>query len=55
MDSLEEMSNQGLVDKLIEYGVLDEGTTVTDVTVNEENASGIVKYPQSQVMKMMIL
>ncbi len=42
MDSLEEMSNQGLVDKLIEYGVLDDGTTVIDVTVNEDNASGIV-------------
>ncbi|MFR1833803.1 MAG: GerMN domain-containing protein [Lachnospiraceae bacterium] len=42
MDSLEEMTNQGLVDKLIEYGVLEEGTTIISLDVKEDDASGVV-------------
>lgn len=42
MDFLEELTNQGLVDKLIEYGVLEEGTTILGLDVKEDDASGIV-------------
>ncbi len=40
MDSLEEMTDQGLVDKLIEYGILDEGTTI--LSFEKTDNSGIV-------------
>ncbi len=36
MDSVNELSAQALVDKLIEYKVLDEGTVVLNFTVTEE-------------------
>ena len=42
MDALEEFTDQGLVDKLIEYGILDEGTTVLGIEVNDADASGVV-------------
>lgn len=42
MDSLEELTEQGLVDKLIEYGMLDEGTTIISMEFNEDDSSAVV-------------
>lgn len=39
MDAVEELNAQALVDVLVQYGVLEEGTTVNDFTVDSEAAS----------------
>ena len=39
MDAVNELTPQALVDKLIEYGVLDEGTEVLSYEESEGNAS----------------
>ena len=40
MDALEELTEQGLVDKLIEYGTLDEGTTI--ISLDKADTSAVV-------------
>ena len=42
MDSLEELTNQGLVDKIIEYGVLEEGTTLISFEISQDEKMGVV-------------
>lgn len=42
MDSLEELTNQGLVDKIIEYGVLEEGTTLISFEISQDEKKGVV-------------
>lgn len=50
MDAVDELSAQALVDMLIQYGVLDEGTEAVDFTAEGEPSSeavgpGVVKVP----------
>jgi len=54
MDSVDELSAESLADLLIQYGVLEEGTTVIDYKMegqpsSEEVGPGIVKIPNVEI------